>query len=118
MDVNEVLDRIRSHPRIQEAGMVLIHLGQVRSSDLKGRPVRKLYLEHDRGRAEAIRAEMLNRPGIVEIVIQLGEGWLELGQPIMIAAVAGRTRGEVFPVLEEMVDRLKGEAVSKKEELG
>jgi len=98
--------------------MVLVHLGQVRSSDLEGRPVRRLYLEHDQDRAEALRAEMLGRPGIVEIVIRLGEGWLELGQPIMIAAVAGRTRGEVFPVLEELVDRLKGEAVSKKEEKG
>lgn len=117
MDLNAVLKEMESHPRIGEAGMVLLHLGRVRAFDLEGRPVRGLYLEHDQKLAEAIRAELLNRPGVVEILIRLNSGRLAVGDAIMIAAVAGQTRQQVFPVLEELIDRLKKEAIRKREEL-
>ena len=117
MDVDAVLKKMESHPRISEAGMILVHLGRVRAFDLEGRAVTSLYLEHDHDRAEAIRAELIDRPGVVEILIRLNSGRLVIGDPIMIAAVAGQTRQQVFPVLEELIDRLKKEAVRKKEEL-
>ena len=117
MDLNAVLKEMESHPRIGEAGMILVHLGRVRAFDLEGRAVTSLHLEHDHDRAEAIRADLLDRPGVVEILIRLNSGHLSLGDPIMIAAVAGQTRQQVFPVLEELIDRLKKEAVRKREDL-
>ncbi len=116
MDLNAVLTEIKSRPDFARAGMVLIHLGLVRACDLEGQRVKSLIVRHDRTRAEAIRREMVKRPGIVEIILHLHDGWLEVGEPIMLAAVAGRTRGEVIPVLSELIDRLKKEAVSKEEE--
>ena len=116
MDLNSVMDKIMTHPRIREAGMVLIHTGLVRSFNLKGEQVSALDLEPDLARAEALRQEFLTREGIVEILVWFNQGRLGVGEPIMIAAVAGETRPLVFPVLEELVDRLKVEAVSKTEE--
>jgi len=118
MDLNSVMEIIKSHPRIKEAGMVLIHTGLVRSYNLKGEKVSALDLKPDRAGAEAIRQELLRREGIVEILVWFNQGRLAVGEPIMIAAVAGGTRPQVFPVLEELVDRLKREATRKEEETG
>jgi molybdopterin synthase catalytic subunit len=118
MDLNSVMDKIRAHPRIKDAGMVLIHSGLVRSYNLQGEKVSALELEPDRDKAEAVRQELLQREGIVEILVWFNQGRLEVGEPIMVAAVAGGTRPQVFPVLEELIDRLKKEAATKTEELG
>ena len=117
MDLNEVLAKIQENPNFHRAGMVLIHYGLVRSYDLKGRDVGSLEVEVHADRAEEIRAEMLRRPGIVDIVVEFNSGRLKVGDPIMLAAVAGGTRPEVFPVLKDLVDRLKREGVEKVENL-
>lgn len=117
MDLNAVMARIQQNPNFDRAGMVLIHYGLVRSYNLKGQDVDSLELEVHQDRADAIRAEMLGRPGIVDIVVEFNSGRLKVGDPIMLAAVAGGTRPEVFPVLKELVDRLKREGVSKVENL-
>lgn len=116
MNVSEVLNRVLSHPRILNAGMVLTHLGLVRSFNLKGETVTVLEVEPDREKAEAIRRELLTRPGIVDIVIELNAGRLKPGDPVMVAAVAGETRDHVFPVIQELIERLKKEASRKREE--
>ena len=116
MDLNSVMARIQSHPRIKDAGMVLFHLGLVRRFSLEGRTVVALECRVDHGRAEAVRQELLQKPGIVEIFVWLNSGRLEPGEPIMLAAVAGETRDHVFPVLQELIERLKKEASDKKEE--
>ncbi|MBU2551693.1 MAG: molybdenum cofactor biosynthesis protein MoaE [Proteobacteria bacterium] len=117
MDLNATLAEIRSHPRFNDAGMVLFHVGVVRGFDLNGRTVTRLDVAVDEARAEAIRAEMLERPGIVEIVIRLESGSLRPGDPIMLAAVAGETRDHVFPVMTRLIERLKAEASRKTEHL-
>jgi len=117
MDLNAVMARIQENPDFSRAGMVLIHCGVVRSFDLQGRDVESLEIRVNAERAEEIRAEMLDRPGIVEIVVEFNPGKLTVGDPIMLAAVAGGTRPEVFPVLKELVDKLKREGVTKTEQL-
>ena len=111
----ELIERIQQHPRIHDAGMILTHFGIVRSFNLKGETVTKLEVRPDRDRAEAIRRDLLERPGVVEIIVELNEGELAPGDPIMLAAVAGETREQVFPVMMDLIDRLKAEASAKKE---
>ncbi len=113
MDLNAIMTEIRNNPDFSRAGMVLIHYGVVRSFDLKGREVESLEIEVHPERVEEIKTEMLNRPGIVEIIVGFNPGRLKVGEPIMVAAVAGGTRPQVFPVLEELVDKLKREGVTK-----
>ncbi len=117
MDLNAVMARVQATPNFSRAGMVLIHLGVVRSFDLQGRDIETLEIKVNRERAEEIRTEMLDRPGIVEIIVEFNPGRLKVGDPIMLAAVAGGTRPEVFPVLKDLVDKLKREGVEKTERL-
>lgn len=117
MDLNKVLAQIQAHPRIRDAGMVLFHYGLVRSFDLAGRTVAYLEVRPNEDKAEAIRRELVQRPGIVEIVIHLNSGRLVPGDPVMLAAVAGGTRDQVFPVIQELIERLKKEASEKRETL-
>ena len=58
---------------------------------------------------------MHQRPGIVEVAVQLFEGYRRIGDDVMLVAVAGDIREHVFPVLEETVERLKREVTHKKE---
>ncbi len=117
MDLNAIMAEIQANPDFSKAGMVLIHYGVVRSFDLEGREVESLEVEIHPERAEEIRTEMLQRPGIVDVVVKLNPGRLKVGDPIMLAVVAGGTRPQVFPVLKELVDRLKQEGVSKVQHL-
>jgi molybdopterin synthase catalytic subunit len=66
-------------------------------------------------KAEIIRQDLLSRPGIVDIQIRLNSGTLKPGDPIMLAVVAGETRDKIFPVMEELIERLKKEASQKTE---
>ena len=115
MDLDRILAEIRGHPRIKDAGMVLFHVGLVRSFSLKGFSVDRLEVRVDRERAEELRQELLQRPGMVDIRLRLFEGDLAVGDPIMVVAVAGDTRETVFPVLQELVERLKKECSQKRE---
>ena len=115
LDVGALVAEIKQHPRIADAGMILTHLGMVRSFSLTGGNVTRLEVNHDMQAAERIRLELLARPGIVDIRFKLNNGILSPGETIMVAAVAGATRDKVFPVLEELINRLKKEASQKKE---
>jgi molybdopterin synthase catalytic subunit len=114
-DFNAAMAEIQSHPRILDAGMVLLHYGLVRSFNLQGQTVISLEVRPDTAKAESIRRELLQRPGMVEIVVRLNSGVLQPGDPIMLVAVAGETRDHVFPVMEELIERLKKEASVKTE---
>ena len=114
-DFNATMAEIQGHPRILDAGMVLLHYGLVRSFNLEGQTVVSLEVQPDLAKAEAIRRELLERPGMVEIIIRLNNGLLKPGEPIMMVAVAGETRDLVFPVMEELIERLKKEASVKTE---
>ncbi|MEW5721981.1 MAG: molybdenum cofactor biosynthesis protein MoaE [Thermodesulfobacteriota bacterium] len=115
-DIAAALAEIQEHPRLNQAGMVLVHYGLVRGFDLSGRPVQSLTVNHDAEKIEALRREFLARPGIVEILVRTNSGVLRAGEMIMLVAVAGETRDKVFPVMMELIDRMKGEASVKSEE--
>ena len=115
LDVGAIVAEIKKNPRIADAGMILTHLGMVRSFSLDGGNVSRLEVNHDMDAAERIRQDLLTRPGIVDIRFKLNNGMLSPGDAIMVAAVAGATRDKVFPVLEELINRLKKEASQKKE---
>jgi molybdopterin synthase catalytic subunit len=115
MNINDIMTKIRRHPYYSRVGMVLFHCGVVRSTSRDGKTVEELDLDVDRRRLEIIIAEMKRSAGIVEILAEIREGKLLPGEDIMLVAVAGDIRENVFPVLMETVKRIKGEATSKSE---
>ena len=116
MTLEEMLVQIKSHPRIGEAGMILCHNGIVRGTSRKGEPVSAINVKAHHEAVSSIITEIKARPGIIEVLVELNEGMLAVGEDIMIVAVAGDIREHVFPALQDLVQRIK-QQITEKEEL-
>jgi len=116
MSLADLVAQVKQHPRYHEVGMILCHNGVVRGTSRDGKPVVELTVKADRARLAEIVVEMKNRPGIIEVLAEVREGTLQVGDDVMYVAVAGDLRENVFPVLEDTVNTIKRD-VTKKTEL-
>ncbi len=115
MDLKTMMEKMRANPDFHKAGMVLFHNGVVRDTSRDGKIVNELTLRADRERLREIVSSAKERPGIIDVLVSVNEGTLSPGDDIMLVAVAGDYRENVFPVLMETVDKIKS-GVTKKEE--
>jgi molybdopterin synthase catalytic subunit len=58
---------------------------------------------------------MKRRLGIIEVLAQVNEGRLAVGDDVMFVVVAGDFRENMFPVLMEAVDLIKKDVTQKRE---
>jgi molybdopterin synthase catalytic subunit len=58
---------------------------------------------------------MKKRHGIIEILVEVAEGKLQVGEDLMLVVVAGDFRENVFPVLMDTVNAIKKEVTKKTE---
>jgi molybdopterin synthase catalytic subunit len=117
MDINKMLDGIKSHPEYRNVGMIASHLGIVRSFSRDGRAVTGMEVHFDEGKLQEIIDDIKSRPGIVEVLIDTNQGHLTVGEEFVAVAVAGDIRDNVFPALVDAVSRFKAEAVTEKEHI-
>ncbi|MEN8139879.1 MAG: molybdenum cofactor biosynthesis protein MoaE [Thermodesulfobacteriota bacterium] len=117
MDISKEIARLKALPEFTEnVGMVLVHNGVVRGWSRQSHDaVEYLEVVPDHARIEELRQEFLKRPGIFTIVIEALEGRFQPGDDLLFIIVAGALREDVKPVLAELLDRVKAEAVTKKE---
>ena len=117
MDISKTIAALKSRPDFSDnVGMVLIHNGTVRSWSRKDRSaVQRIEVTVQLDTIETLRREYLKREGIYEIIIEAREGVLSPGDDLLFIVVAGDIRENVKPVLAELLDRIKAEAVSKQE---
>lgn len=117
MDVSRMLATLKQEPGFADnVGMVLIHNGVVRGWSRKDHaPVDSIKITPDLDRMQAICRELSTRPGIFRIVADATGGELKPGDDVMVLIVAGDIRENVKPVLAELLDRIKAEAVVKEE---
>jgi molybdopterin synthase catalytic subunit len=116
MSLDHLIAGIKAHPEIARAGMILCHNGIVRESDRSGsKHVRALKVVVDRTAIERIRSWGESQPGIVAVAIEAFEGELHVGDDLLLVAVAGDFRENVFAVTREIVERIKSEGVQKTE---
>ena len=115
MNLMEMIEKLKSHPDFHKAGMILCHNGVVRNSSRDGKPVSELVVTRDRERLDEILSDMKKRPGIIDVIAEVREGALRPGDDVMLVAVAGDFRENVFPVLKEMVNMIKKDVTQKKE---
>jgi molybdopterin synthase catalytic subunit len=115
MDLSSMISRIKKHPDFHRAGMILCHNGVVRAHARGGEPVKELTVRADRGRLEEIIAEIRKRPGIVEVLAEVREGKLKPGDDVMLIAVAGDFRENVFAALRDAVEMVKAGVTQKTE---
>jgi len=117
MDISKTIARLKQEPGFSEkVGMLLVHNGVVRGWSRKdGAAVGEIEVRPDRSRIEQLRGEYEKKPGIYRIIIEACEGRLKPGDDLLFIVVAGDIRENVKPVLAELLDRVKAEAVAKTE---
>ena len=117
MDISKTIAAMKRNPEFaKNVGMVLVHNGVVRSWSRRDKEtVSYLEVTPDQEKIEEIRREFLGRQGIFDIVIEAGSGRFQPGDDLLFIVVAGDLRENVKPVLADLLDRIKAEAISKKE---
>lgn len=120
MDSQAIINELKKEPDFaQNVGMILVHNGVVRQWSRKDKSeVTRLEVKVDGEKITGIIKAAENRPGIFRVLAEAREGTFTPGEDLMLVVVAGDIRENVFPVLEETVNRIKKEALSKKEIAG
>jgi molybdopterin synthase catalytic subunit len=116
----DMIKKVKSHPHFKKAGAVAMFIGVVREETPKGEKVQKLELEAYEEKANETLTNICNdlkkKNGIVDVQIHHLLGEFGVGEDLIYVLVAGNHRKNVFPVLEEAVERYKKEApIFKKE---
>jgi molybdopterin synthase catalytic subunit len=62
---------------------------------------------------ERIVAEQKKRPGIIEIIVDVNEGKLDVGDDVLAIVVAGDIREHVIPVLSDTLNLIKAQGTKK-----
>ena len=115
MGLHTLIEKIKSHPDASKVGMILSHMGIVRGTSRDGRPVSGFDLAADWQKLDSIVSAQRKRPGIVEILVDIHEGPLLVGDEVMCLVVAGDIRDHVIPVLEDTLNAIKKEVTRKEE---
>jgi molybdopterin synthase catalytic subunit len=116
----DLIDSVKKQPSFKDAGAIGLFVGVVRGTSEEGE-VRKLELQAYEEKADEVLGkicgDLKRKPEIVDVQIHHLLGDFEVGEDLVYVLVAGGHRQQVFPVLEEAVERYKKEAPIFKKEL-
>ena len=115
MDLERTIEKIRNHPESWKMGMIASHLGIVRASSLDGRKMRWIDVSYNKEALNSIIKHIKALPGIIEVMVEVHEGQLKVGDEILFVAVGGDIRENVFQALIQAVDLIKKNASKKTE---
>jgi molybdopterin synthase catalytic subunit len=117
MDISKTIAELKKRPDFNDnVGMILIHNGVVRSWSRQDHSnVSGLTTDVNHELIERIRQEYLKKPGIYEIIIETESGNFQPGDDLLFIIVAGDLREHIKPVLSDLLDRIKAEAIIKHE---
>lgn len=118
--LQELLDSTKANPKFSDAGAIMLFIGVVRGKTQSDKTVKKLELEAYEEKADEtidkICKDLQTREGIVDVQIHHFIGDFNAGEDLVYVLVAGSHRQNIFPVLEEAVERYKSEVpIFKKE---
>jgi len=116
----DLLKSVKGKSDFHKAGALAIFIGVVRGETLGGETVKKLELQACEKKANKVLGnicrELREREGVVDVQIHHFVGAFGVGEDLVYVVVAGAHRQNVFPVLEEAVERYKKEATVFKKE--
>jgi len=115
--LNTLVEKIKREMDPSKVGMIACHNGVVRGTSRAGELAEYLEIDVDADVWERVLEEMRSEPGIAAVEAYLFTGRRQVGDDVMYIAVAGDIRENVLPVLEKTLNRLKKEAVKKREKL-
>ena len=116
----DLIDSVKKQTGFERVGAIGVFIGVVRGMAGEGR-VSRLQLQAYEEKADEVLAkiceDLKKKPNIVDVQIHHLLGDFEVGEDLVYVLVAGGHRQQVFPVLEEAVERYKKEAPIFKKEL-
>ncbi len=115
MNINNLIEKIKAREDYSKVGMILCHYGVVRGTSRDGSPVSRVDVKADYEAIEAVVAEQKKRPGIIEILYEVNEGQLSVGDDLLSIVVAGDIRDNVIPVLTDALNQIKALGTKKTE---
>ncbi len=117
MDISKKIAELKKDPDFAEnVGMILVHNGTVRRWSRNDKsPVNRIDVSSDTEKIKEICRETEQLPGIYKVVAEANSGTLKAGDDLMFLIVAGDIRENVKPALAILLDRIKSEAVTKRE---
>ena len=118
----DLISNAKKSQNAEKAGAIAIFIGVARGENLEGEKVEKLTLEAYEEKATEVLAKICDdlskKPGIINVQIHHLLGEFHVGEDLVYVSVSGSHRTDVFPVLQEAVERYKSEApVFKKERI-
>lgn len=117
MNINQALADLKKEPGFQDnVGMVLVHNGIVRGWSRQDKAkVTDIEITPDYEKMEEIRQDIEAYDGIFRAVAHANSGPMKPGDDVLFLIVAGDIRENVKAALSDFLDRIKAEAVTKKE---
>lgn len=115
LEAGKLVEKIKSHPGMAAAGMILCHNGIVRATSRDGRKVSAVEIKVDRQKLAQVLQGVKKKPGIVEFLAEVKEGRFSVGEDVMILVMAGDFRENVIAAMTEAIDLIKKEVLTKKE---
>jgi len=116
----DLLKSVKDRQDFHKTGALAMFIGVVRGETPDGETVKKLELEAYKEKANEalgnICGELRERDGVIDVQIHHLVGEFGVGEDLVYVVVAGAHRQNVFPVLEEAVERYKKEATIFKKE--
>lgn len=117
MDINKAIADLKALPGFSDnVGMILVHNGIVRGWSRKDRAeVTAIEVTPDLDKIEEIRQDIEAYEGIFRAVAHARSGEMQPGDDVLYLIVAGDIRENVKAALADFLDRVKAEAVTKRE---
>lgn len=117
LDMNRMIEIIKKNQDFKKVGMILCHNGVVRGYSKDGKKVKGLKVKLDKVKLKDLINRIKKKPGIIDVLVDIREGELSIGEDIMYVVIAGDIRENVFPALEEAVNSIKSYVIKKEEEI-
>ncbi len=120
--ISELINSARKSSNCEKTGAMALFIGVTRGETLEGEKVQKIELEAYEEKANEVLVKICDdlskKSGIVDVQIHHLLGEFNVGEDLVYVLVAGSHRTDVFPVLQEAVERYKSEApIFKKEHI-
>ena len=117
MDISQAIRELKQQPGFTDnVGMLLVHNGVVRGWSRKDHAcVTAVEITPDHEKIKQICADIEKRPGIFRALAHANGGLMHPGDDVLFLIVAGDIRENVKPALADLLDRVKSEAIKKRE---